>query len=197
MALKTDKSTRKNIHWTDSLVNTIEFLYLNGYSDEDVAAMIPCSVSTLKFRLQGKKELKTRFDQAKQRAVSKATESLMKIAEGYHEYDVYYGEEMKLRVKAQALFDDLIEFIPDEEKEGFLKRRDEILGEGEVLKTVKKWYPPNKDAINKILDNHREQVWDSEARHRKIPDVKINVTLDGKKKYLKQSVTPDYVIENE
>ena len=69
-----------------------------------------------------------------------------------------------------------------------------MLSEGAIVKKVRKWYPPNKDAINKILDAHRGEVWDAEARRKAIPQVKLNVTLGNKALRARTAIKPDYEV---
>lgn len=185
-------SNRKDIEWTEDRVNMISALYLNGYSDEDVAKLIPCSVGTLHYRINQNPEVKVKFNEAKSIAIANATKALQKIAEGYFEEEITYGTEFKARTEMMQFFGDIIEYIPQLQRDDYQEKAESLFGKGEIIKTVRKWYPPNKDAITKILDAHQSDTWDLEAKRKKIPQLKINVTLDKKQVEGHKEIPADY-----
>lgn len=186
--------SRKWIDWDDDKVDLIQSLILNGYDDHDVAKQLGCTLKTYKYRVNQQPDIKRVFQNAKETAVANSTKALQKIAEGYYEYELTYGNEFKMREQMMDLVNSVLDYIPEGEREEFEKKIDILLEEGEIVKKVRKWYPPNKDAINKILDAHKGDIWDAEARRKSIPQVKLNVTVDEKQLRARKALKPDYEV---
>ena len=189
--------SRKWIEWDWEKIQFIRSLYLNGFSDKDIADQVGCSLKTYLFRVKQQPGIKEVFDAAKEDAISKATKALEKIAEGYYEDELTYGSEIKQSRELDALIKELASLVPPRHQDKidkYLEKAEELLDEGAIVKKVRKWYPPNKDAINKILDAHRGEIWDAEARRKAIPQVKLNVTLNNKQLRARTRLEPDYEV---
>ena len=188
---------RKWIDWDLEKINFVRSLYLNGFSDKDIADQIGCSLQTYKLRVNQQPDIRDIFDSAKESAIADATEALEKIAKGYYDEEITYGSEIKESRELEALIGEMKELIPPKHRETadlMVEKANTLLSEGSIVKRVRKWYPPNKDAINKILDAHRGEVWDAEARRKTIPQVKLNVTLGDKALRARKQIKPDYEV---
>lgn len=190
-------ANRKWIDWDLEKINFVRALYLNGFSDKDIADQVGCSLQTYKLRINQQPDIRDIFDSAKESAIADATEALEKIARGYYDEEVTYGSEIRESRALEALISEMRELIPPKHRETadlMVEKANTLLSEGSITKRVRKWYPPNKDAINKILDAHRGEIWDAEARRKTIPVVKLNVTLDNKQLRARTRVEPDYEV---
>ncbi len=192
----------KLLDLNDTHRDWIQSLVMNGYTFEEIANALGLSKTGFQRSLANKTEIQHILKQGSEKAISNATMSLSKLADGFvrteREYVVSIDKE-----KVKEHRKRLIALLEDQKIEDFLTVFMGLTLEGSknvngVVKVKEIEVPPDKNAAIKILEALKEDVWDLDAKHKKIPDVKITVGIEGEdaKRLLKQKqIKPDYVVE--
>jgi hypothetical protein len=172
----------------------MESAILNGANHEMLAKLFNVGVQSLKWNLNRNAIAKRRYEIAVEQVTGRATASLIKLAEGFTAVERTYHLGFDGEINPLDA-DELKKLIDKKDWESFwTKIRSLAGGEKQYIREVEKYYPPDRLSAQKILEAHKEEVWDIEARRKKIPDVKIEVKLDDGGKKLKR-IDPDLIIE--
>ncbi len=192
----------KTIDFDESHAKLIEVLVINGYSREDIAAVLGLSKTGFEKSLLGKKEIRDILHVAEKKLVGEATRSLKKLADGFVRYEREYVASLDKKeiLKKRRM---LQELLTKDDADGFLDALMTMTLDGSknalTVKVKEIEVAPDKSAIIKILEALKEDTWDVEGRRKKIPQVKITVGLEGKEisQALKQKAIPaDYTKES-
>lgn len=192
----------KKVEWTPELVKAIETLYENGYTEEFIRKNIIDISNEGWKRLfwYGNDWVKQRFNSIKERVVAKATDNLKKLADGF----TVLEKTFVVPFKPEGLKENkerLILALQDERFEDF---QIILLGLAKVdskdadkIKVLEKEIPPDYRANQLLLQAHNPDVWDLEAKNKKIPQTKIIVKLEDKdiKQLKNRELKPDYIVE--
>lgn len=192
----------KKVEWTPELVRSIETLYENGYTEEFIRKNIIDISNEGWKRLfwYGNDWVKQRFNSVKERVVAKATDNLKKLADGFTVLEKTFVVPFKVEGLKENK-ERLLAALQDERFEDFqiillgLAKVD--IKDADKIKVLEKEIPPDYRANQLLLQAHNPDVWDLEAKNKKIPQTKIVVQLEGKdvKQLRDKSIKADYIVE--
>ncbi len=189
----------KLLDLNDTHRDWIQSLVMNGYTFEEIANALGLSKTGFQRSLANKTEIQHILKQGSEKAISNATMSLSKLADGFVRTEKEYvvGLDLdKLKTHAKRL----IAMLEDGRFEEFRVLLPSLTMEGTknaigIVKIKEIEVPPDKNAAIKILEALKEDVWDLDAKHKKIPNVKIVVGLEGGNR--KQKAIPaDFTVES-
>lgn len=184
----------KLLDLNDTHRDWIQSLVMNGYTFTEIAEALGLSKTGFQKSLANKTEIQHILKQGSEKAVSDVTLSLQKLAKGF----IRTEKEYNVDIDRQKLLQSAVSMIEA------LKSRDidKFLGlftscsSGEAIGKIKVKeieVAPDKNAAIRILEVLKEDTWDLDAKHKRIPNVKIVVGLEGGNKRGKE-IPADFVL---
>ena len=189
-------------------IRQIEALIMNGMTENEIAqqfySVIP---NTWKLNLgrSVNHAARDRFRLAKEKAIGNSIENLRKLADGYTLTEKEFVVPFEFE-KFEDNAKDIIELVKKKDWKGFTDLLLQMIPgkspEDATVKVKQKEIAPDLNANKTLLMVLSPEVWDMEAKHKKIPQVKIIVGVEGEKHKLregrpKKEIAPDYVVETQ
>lgn len=192
------KEFRRRLREDPVFQRMMDSIILDDHTDEEISHIIGIAPSN--FKVVRKDFMFRKLERsAKGRVMAETIHSARRLAEGF---------TVKMRTFVDRFNFDLVgsyreEMIEALEKENYVEFHD-------ILKKIfntdlpilcnitEKYYPPQKDAIFRILEAYDDSTWDKELKKKKIPQKSIVVTMDGehlRKLDKRKNVEADYTIE--
>lgn len=193
------RPTYRKIELNEKDAALMEQMVYNGKTLAEIADYYNVTEKSLQYNLTQYPEVRKRYRQAVNNLLTKASQSLEKTAAGY----TYYEKEFKSLLKEPSKEfikenkEDLIKMLEKDNIDGFISIILQNVIDLENTKDVKvyeRYSKPDLGAIRDILRTHASEVWDLEAKHKVIPQMKIVVKVEDEPKY-KKEIKPDFVIE--
>ncbi len=189
----------KLLDLNDTHKDWIQSLVMNGYTFEEIANALGLSKTGFQKSLTNKTEIQHILKQGSEKAISDATMSLSKLANGFTRYEREYVASLdKEKIKKDKEY--LMGCLKRDKIDAFLEILMKCTAEGAkeftgAVKVKEIEVGPDKNAAVKILEALKEDVWDMDAKHKRIPDVKIVVGLEGGVRKPK-AIPADFTVES-
>lgn len=192
----------KEIGFTEAEVSMAEALILNGYTEEQISEVFGVSKKSWENNLRYNPEVKKRLRTAVDKVLGDTVSNLKKLSDGFVITEKEFVAKFDLDYKKLELHKErLIRLLEMGDWKSFLNVLLVFIVPGEVdgatVKVRQKEMPPDLRANTLILQAHKGETWDVEAKKKRIPQTKIIVSLNGNK--AKEIKTPqvkaDYTIE--
>jgi len=174
-ALKDSPLPQKNKSLTKSEIEYIESAVLEGLDLVDIAHKLSLSKTALESIIKSEKVSKevqvvTRY------VTAKATNNLRIIADGFKQLVKSFKSNIDIS-KIKEHKNELANYLKSDEYEKFIFTLLNCDSLENQVAVEEKYYPPDRNANIKLLEVFNPELWDMEAKHKRIPATKIHLTI--------------------
>lgn len=200
-----EKGMLKYAEFNQRLGNDIAFRRLvecavaDGHTDDEIGDLlyIPPSVWVTCVRNRDYQKMTRSI---RKQIKTEAIHSARKLANGFRveERDFITAMDIEKLLEKKEAIKKALDGGKKQELRHILLSCADIDGDKKIkVKVSEKYYPPNKDAVFRILEAYDEETWDKELKRKKIPEKKIVVTVSGDhlKRLNKERIQADFEIE--
>lgn len=190
---------KRRLQKDEVFAKLVECAIVDGHTDEEMGSLLNISPSVWEL-CKRTTEYQNIIASSRKKLKTEALYSARRLANGFtqeeRQFITFLDFDEILRRKA-----DLIDALEKDDKQkvrNILKNCAVLDSDKQIKVNVsEKYFPPQKDAIFRILEAFDENTWDKELKRKKTPDKKIVVTISGDhlERLKKQKVDADFIIE--